>query len=472
MGNTHTAALLSLLSKSELTLLGKFLKSPFFTAKKHLFDLFLELRKNEQLTLQSPREVFAKVFDGQPFDSHKWNKTLSDLNSCIRDFLAVRQLSTDPHLRTQADMNAFFDRPDGRFFQHTASAELRRLPGDGIPETSDGWQLRFWALKLSFSHPFADPTKVANKLLGDLDDSIDLYYFISKLQVACNRASSAQVLSIENDQTIFQQLLKQTERLDRSGKSALLTLYRGLLNLFTTPGAQFEPFFALLQRQAPRLERSELEFVARFALNYCIHRYSAGKAEAFEWYRRVFGWADQQKVWVAAAGVEDFFINDGVMFAKSGDAKGFEAFLEKGKKTLPNKQRNNALALLQAYWHFYQAEFQDAAALLNRLGSRHPRHSLRYHSLNMRNMYEEWRRKQVEFDALEQVTRRFKDFLKRNALFSKSKRQSYLDLIWFVQKMMRYGEKRALSKKQLLTELEKKQPVAIDWIVIKINELP
>lgn len=472
MDNTHTAALLSLLDKSELTALGKFLKSPFFTAKKHLPLLFAELREAEKWVIQSPQDVFPKLFDGEAFDDHKWNKALSDLNGCIRDFLAVRQLDTNPQLRAQADVGAFFGRANKQAFQRATLAALRNSNDSGTYETADGWQLRFWTLKHSASYTLTDRMKSAGQLLDDMGESIDLYYFISKLQLACNRASSAQVLNLKSEQESFRQLLERTHELEQSGKSAMLALYRGLLYLLTMPEALFESFFTLLQHQGQRLKRSELESVVRLALNYCIHRYHTGTAEAFEWYRLLFDWADGQKTWTISANAEDYFLNDGTMFAKSRDAAGFAAFLENGKNALPKRQRKRAVTLLRAYWHFYQADFRATALLLHQLDSRHPRYSLRFHALNVRNTYEEWRRDQADSDDLGRALRSFKEFLHHNDLFSKSKRQSYSNLIWFIQKMTQYGQKRGLSKEQLQAELAKRQLAAPDWVAAKIGELP
>lgn len=472
MDNTHTAALLSLLDKSEVTALGKFLKSPFFTAKKHLSELFLKLREAEQWTLRSPEIIYTKLFDGEPFDDRKWNRTLSDLNDCIRDFLAVRQLLADPPLRAQADVSIFFKKTDKRAFRHAVDTALGNKTKKANFETADRWQLRFWTLKHAASYALADRMKSAGQLLDDMDESIDLYYFISKLQLACNRASSAQVLNLKSEQADFQQLLEQTQRLEQSGKSAMLTLYRALLHLLTAPEARFESFFALLQNHGTRLKRSELESVVRLALNYCIHRYHAGAAEAFEWYRQLFGWADGQKTWTISATTEDYFLNDGVMFAKSRDAAGFEAFLEKGKNALPKRQRKTAVTLLRAHWHFFQCEFRAAALLLHQLDSRHFRYTLRFHSLKVRNTYEEWRLEQVDFDELERALRSFREFLQHNGLLSQFKRQSYRNLIWFIHKMAQYGKKRALSKVQLQAELAKRQLAAPDWVAAKIGELP
>ncbi|HRI61790.1 MAG TPA: hypothetical protein PK228_18760, partial [Saprospiraceae bacterium] len=132
MDKTHTTALLDLLEKPELAALERFLKPP---VKEIAHRLFLELHEPEKRAAKSPQDVFAKVFNGEPFDGHKWNKALSDLNGCIRDFLAVQQLRIDPLLRAQADVSAFFKRTDERFFERTVVNTLKNLPGNDAGET-------------------------------------------------------------------------------------------------------------------------------------------------------------------------------------------------------------------------------------------------------------------------------------------------------------------------------------------------
>lgn len=471
MDKNHTNSLLKLLSKPEMTLLGKFLQSPFFTAKKFLYPLFSELRATDLQPAKSAGAAFTRVFPREPFDRHKWNKALSDLNACIEEFLIVRQVSDDPHLRIQAEVNALFGRHDAGLFQRKVSAILKNLTGKSVRETADSWQLRFWTLKRAASNPLADRTKASGEQLDDLENSLDLYYFISKLQLACNRASQAQVLQLKNDQEVFRQLLEHTKRLDPSGQSALLILYRALLHLLTVPDAPFGQFFALLQTEGPRLERGELESVVLFAFNYCIRCHRQGQAGAFGRYRQVFDWADTQAIWTATA-AEDLFLNTGVMFAKSQDSEGFEAFLKKGKSTLPAERHQDAVALLQAYRHFYQSDFDSAALALATVKTRHPRYTLLFHSLKVRNVYEQWLLEPADPGELEQALNSFEDFLQRKDLFAESLQQSYRLMIWFVRKMMQNGKKRALSKVQLKEELKKKQPAARDWLSARIDGLP
>lgn len=415
--------------------------------------------------------MFGQVFPEKPFERHIWNKALSDLNGCIADFLVVRQALTDPFVRLQANVNAYFTRTDKGLFKsamRTAKDALNAFEG----ETVESWHLRFWLLKRELSYPYTDRMRNPERAYSDLEQYLDHYYLISKLQLACNRAAGASFQRLKNDLPIYRQLLDQTQVFDPAGKSAMLRLYCELLLLLTVPDAQFKTFFSLVKKTGLKLERIELESVVRLTLNYCIRRNREGEPDAFTWYRQLFDWATKQQVW-AETTAEELFLNTGVMFAKSHDAAGFDTFLKKSKRMLRSERQEEAVALLQACWHFYQSEFDQAAKLLNtHVATRHPRFAWLFHSLQVRNCYEEFFRKQIDLSELERALSSFEGFLKRKVQFSDPMRQSYQTLVWFIRKMSQNGKKKSASKAKLFGALEQKQPAARDWLEAKIGELP
>lgn len=467
----QTITLLDLLNDSELADLGKFLQSRFITAKTFMYPLYLKVRKAMKLGTIRPKTIFTRIFPKKPFNNHKWLKALSDLNACIEEFLVVQEVRNNPGLRQQAAVNAYFRRNNETLFRRAIDAALKTLPGKSASESADGWQLRFRTMKLAYTYPLTNRMKAPDNLLEELDESIEYYYFISKLQLACNRVTHAQFRNVENGQAPFGQLLGQTEALDHAGKSPLLTLYRALLHLLISKDAPLDPFFTLLKKHRKNVERGELESVVRFAFNYCIRRYREGETRAFGWYQQLFAWADAQGMWSESV-VEEIFLNNGLLIAKSGEEDNFVAFLEKGKRALPPERRDDAVALLYAFRHFHRAEFEKAARLLNgQVDTRHPRYALLYHSLKVRNTYEELLLKNAGPDELERAIKSFKDFLQRDIL-AESLRKNYFNLLWFIRKMKQYDPKHGLSKTQLMEELKEKQPAVREWVIEKIGRLP
>ena len=483
MARIQTISLLNLLDKSEMTLLGKFLKSPFFTAKKFLYPLFLELRKamkkpeeelesgEESGLAVTPESIFVRVFPGEQFgDGHKWNKALSDLNAAIEQFLIVQHTLDDPGMRLRALVATLYTRNDETYFRRSADSLLNYLTDRACSETTEDWHLQFWTRKYAHSYPLSNQAKNPEDVLNDLEKKLDTYCFISKMQLACNRASAGYLLqtSIDSPQPFLEMNLPEPLE-----NSALAALYRAMYHLLTLPKADFESFFGLLKEQGSRVEREELESLIVFTLNYCSRCHRNGDPDAFGWYRRVYDWGDMEQVWTGNVKIEDTFLNHGFMFARSKDTEGFNAFLEKGQAALPKDRREIAVQLLRAYQLFYLDRFDETASQLIKVAdNRQPRYTLYYHSLKVRNNYEIWLIDRDKFEELEQSLANFEGFLLRNNYFSQSFRQAFRNQIWFIRKLMHYGEKRALSKDELLEALKQRPPAALDWITVKIGRLP
>lgn len=467
----YTLSLLGLLEKPDLTALGKFLESPFFTSKKFLYPLFSELRTGGNRAIERQENTFSRVFLNKPFDGHKWLKALSDLNGCIEDFLVIREVLQNRELRMQASVSALFGKDDEKIFRRSVEAALKTLPGNDVPETIEGWQLRFWILKRSFAYPHTNRLSPPGNLLDDLDESLELYYTISRLQLACNRASRARMLNHAQEAGSYKQLLDQTAALDKSGKSALVTLYRALLRVFVEPDISFVAFMELLRTQGPRLEHAELGYVVRFSFNYCIRRYREGEIQAMEWYRQIFEWANERNVWAEVA-TEESFLNNGQVLAKNHDEATFNTFVEKSSGILPVDRRNDVVTLLRASRSFHHNAFDEAEKLLSGLKMRDPRYALLFHALQVRTLYEQLTLGKSSPEQLEQSIERFEDFLQRRDIYSKTLRKHYRVFIWFVRKMTQVGTKRNVTKAYLRHHLSQKQPALKDWLVEKIDRLP
>lgn len=482
MAKTRTNSLLNLLDEAEQKALGKALLSPFFPAKKFLPSLYeQQLRRGEQSTEETQESMFDAVFPEKAFGNGRtWTKALSDLNVRILRFLAIRQTLDDPLLYRQAELTALAGREDEDFFQQRVEAALTML--EKAPESTDGWQLRFRVQQHATAYRLTNRIHEPETLLDELDKTLDCYHAICKLQLACNRASLAPLQKNQTDVEALRRLLDETEALDRSGQSALLSLYRAALRLLTDPAANLMRFARILHAHAPPVARAELQSILLLGFNYCIRRYRQGDVRALRWYRIGFYWADTHRIWTSPATHEAFFLNTAVLFAKIQDRKGFEDLLKYGAKAFPKQRRENAVSLLRAYWHNYAGEFHDAARLLPPGAQfRHPRYALLYHSLKVRNTYEEWlhqsRKVRNTFkewqlaessDKLARALVNFEAFLNRPNLFADSFCQSYRDLIWFIRQLA----KPKCSKKNLEKELKKRQPAMSDWVAAKIDGLP
>lgn len=494
MSNILTISLLDSLPKPELITLDKFLKSPFPPKKKFVYTLFLTLTEagcaaddtavgafglqQQPAAGQSQPQTddpaighFGRVFPNQPFVRHKWNKALSELNACIEDFIAIRRLQKDTNLYGQALSEALYEQDNESLFQRATNAMLTQKAGAARLEKTEDWQIRFRSRKQVITYHKANRLKLPDTTLEDLGEDLDIYYCLSKLQLACNQVMRGQYHKSGLPDQDIQTLLNWAKGIDPAGKSALLSLYRLLLPLLSGLNPDFAPFFTCLKAQGPRLFPRELETLVRFAFSYFIRHYRAGDTQAIPAALRLFDWYKQHGGWSSAV-AEEFFLNYGVLLAKTHQVKELNTFLELGNKSLPEERRAQAVFLLEACRDFHRSAFDQAADALHRVTTRHPRYAMLYHSIRVRNTYELLQRDLADLNQLHLCLQSFDEFLQRQKLFNASFCQSCRALTWFIRKITPRGPNRRINKSKLREEINRRQPAIRDWVEDVFNRLP
>lgn len=468
MRNTRTISLLELLTTSELTSLGKYLKSPFFTNKKHLYTLLSELRRLGRNAADKREACFERVFPGEPFNGHKWNKALSDLNDCIEDFLAVQHLKRDKALYQKALVDACYDRLYEPVMQRATYRVLNQFPGKDTPEQLDGWQLRFWGKKRALTHPLKNRIKLSQANLDELESDLDAFYLISKTQLACNRVSGSYLFNWTDE---MQQCLQWFYTLQKAGgmqKSRLLKIYTSLLGLLLEV-YDFSPFFSALKHNSEGVHPNELRDVVRLAFNYCIRQDRMGHSKALEWYYSLYNWSSEQSLW-SAPKAEELFLNLGVLISKVQKINAFQDLLDTNRYALPEKRQEQAEFLLWACWHFYAEDFAAAQLNLARVSTRHPRYALLRHSINVRNAFMLWKQGQMDYETLEGQLNSFNNFLEyKNNPFAESLAQPYRTLVSAIRRLTAMSTYQGESVERLRKEVLFKKSACVDWLEKVIN---
>lgn len=465
----RTISLLELLSKSDLAKFGKYLQSSFFTnKKKYLRLLFFELSNAKQAVEE---DLFAKIFPGKPFDKHKLEKALSELNKCIEDYLAIGRLHADDGLRRQALVGAYSARLNEPVLRQSVDAVLNKQPGEaGTPDLTDSWHLRFWSRKRKLTHPLTNRTNLDAATLDDMEQDLNIYYLISKTQLMCNRASGQKLYNWPFDRAAALQWLETVRTVASKSPSPLLKVYSDLLNLLLDAGAELPAFFSTLQQHAPKLHADELRDIVRMAFNACIQRQRQGDKEAYNWHLNIFNWSSQKGLW-AAPMAEELFLNIGILLVKADMRAEFNKHLNTGWEFVPARRQELAKDLLSACWEYARGRFSDAQGWLDKVNTRHPRYALLKHSVAVRNAYMLLLQDDNNHDVIESALNSFGDFLQRRKLFSESLLLSYKNLVWFIRQLIQTDPDRKVSKSRLLDELSIRQPASPEWVRAMLDKL-
>lgn len=469
----RTISLLEMLSGSELTRLGKYLKSPFFTNKKHLYSLFAELRRAGRSAAQNPAAHFAKVFSGKPFDEHKWNKALSDLNACIEDFFVVSHVKANQDSYRQALISASFEHLDEPALQRAVRTVFEDLTLPNTPEHVDRLHLRFWSRKQELTHPLTDRIKLGINALDELEQNLDIYYYVSKIQITCNRVAGIKIRNWTGDMNHIQKWLEGVRIKLSQYPSALLKVYCDLLGLQLDAQVGLSDFFSILQQHGPYLHPDELRDVIRIAFNECTYRQRNGDTKAFHWHLEMFKWSNAQGLW-DAPGAEEIYLNTGMLFARANMLTEFNRHLGAGQEILPTERKEEANTLLSAYWDFTRSDYAKTEVKLNKIITRHPRYVLLRHSIAVRNACMLFQQGAMNDDAVERVLITFNNFLRypKNP-FSKDVRQPYHNLIGFIRRIIQAAsDQKGVTKASLRQYIHMNPPAARDWVEAFMATLP
>jgi hypothetical protein len=182
------------------------------------------------------------------------------------------------------------------------------------------------------------------------------------------------------------------------------------------------------------------------------------------------------------------FINQAISIGLSGQLDAMKKFIDHPPELAYFKEQ--ALATVHAYYHFYLGEAQEAMTFLPKFENKRPlRYKQRYHSLKIRILY----RMAVEGTLPEnmdiyQALDSYEKYFNRDTLLNQEAKKPYDQLHYFIGKMLVIVEKKALYLKpsewgkfsvkvlapkvdQLRTELEKEPLLFAKWIEEQLNAL-
>lgn len=463
--------LLQSLSKSEITQLKKYLKSPIFTQKTHLLKLLNELLKTPQEALIVPEKLFKLTFGTTvKHNQHQLNKALSELNGHIEDLLALLHLNKNRVTYLLALLEDAHQREQSNIFNKCSQELLKQPTGDKYGERSTQWWTQFQTRKLRLTYPNQDRMKVDMTDFHQMEEDLDVHYLLNKIQLACNQISRDEILHATDKKNNYKDLLAQVEPLNAKNKSTLLQLYYELLKLFLGQ-TSLHTLFESLQKNVNHVHKPEIEIIIRFTFNYAIAQTRRGDTNALNLFLQIYDWASTENIWQQSIS-EDIFLNLGVLFAKTGDTTNFDKLLNAVNIPVHPMRQVDAIQLLRAYFYFYQKDYTKANRSLLTVNTRHLRYSLLRHSMVIRNTYMLFLQKSDNLQGVLDALTKCRDFFARQTKFSQKIKKSYLDLADCIELLSKAQLQPDFSLDALKKEVMKKTPAAAEWVKQMIEILP
>jgi hypothetical protein len=449
----------------------KFLQSPYFNQSKTLLQLFELLL--EQLELQREgfdREyIWSRMYGEQPYDDVNFRKACSDLLRQIEVFMAV-ELNRQDSARQAIDTLSFVVRHkiDSLYASslREARAQVERRPHRSAEYFHKHYEIeRLYHTMQDFDVRINDRSNIEA-----ISHHLDVFYWLEKLRLygtsISQRKTSNHVYRIDMSEEIVAYLGQFP--VDESPVLALF--YYAFLTIAEEDKVEYyQRFRALLDEAGSILPQKEaLEFYD-LALNYCTGKVNKGNRAFLQEYFDLFELGVNKGLFLVRGEMASWRLNNIIAAAlQLGKLDWAEAFIESVRPLLPAESQENTYTFNLARVYRYQRKFDRVLKLLQNVEYEDPGFNRISKTMLALTYYE-----LEEYEALDSFIESFRAYLIRNKAIPQQTRQSYLNLLKFVRRLMRVpaGDRAAVAKLRAEIEAKKSTTVNYDWLLEKLNEL-
>lgn len=467
MAENKVVQVLKLLSKKEIRLLDKYVRSPLFNQHADVICLFEYLRGvlHEGNGLLSNEAIFAHLFPGQVFEVQKLHHVNSYLLKLLQGFLAWLEWQEE-----EAEISLYLlralrkrrlDEPFIRIFESHETSQNKQ-PLRDARYYNHQYRSHFEMVK------YQSGRRSDDLHLQQLSDAQDIAYIIEKLYNACTMLSHQAVVRKEYDTGLLSRVLAYVEQsplLEVPGVALYYHAYQALSN----PGedTHFYHLKKLLHQYRGQFAVGELRDLYILAVNFCIRKINQGDKrflqEVFELYKSgldagVFLEEGQLSRWT--------YNNITVAGLKLKEFDWVENFIHDFAEKLPPNHREGSRNFNLAYYYFEKKDYQKAMPLLLQIDHDDVLHNL-FAKSTLAKMYYEL----SEIKALESLLQSLKTYIRRKKVLGYHK-TNYLNFIRYTGKLtsVNFFDKEAL--RHLRDMIVKERYVAEkEWLIQQVDNI-
>ena len=472
---------LSLLSKRELRLFRRFLKSPYFNNSKNVLELYNYLQKlypNFESPLLRKEIIHDKLFPGTQYNKKKIIDLMSDLTLLVNDFLINNHLKEDRQLRQKLLVKSYQKR---RGLDELHEGVANRLLSD--LERSKIKNLEYYNNVLNLSHDVYFHSIKTNRLSPTLRsievaiDNLDRFFVLAKLKYSLEIISRQRVLGKSYPILLLDEVIFIGAEFAKENK--LIKVYLDLIELHRFDENSFELFQDLKDRfinNRNDFDEDDKLHILLYLINYAISNQHNDdnafyKQELFQLYK--IGLADRILLQHETIS-ETAFINIVILASSLKEFNWCKEFIGTYSENIGKKSRENATLLGRAFLSFYMKNFEDAIVLLQRLIGDSILYKILARSLLLRCYFELSIEDKSYLKLFESYASSFEKFLTRNRSLSQNRLEGYIRYVRFTRKLLLYliDGKGKDQRNKLIDQFENNPSViARDWLREKIKTL-
>ncbi|MCB9283200.1 MAG: hypothetical protein H6563_03930 [Lewinellaceae bacterium] len=462
--------LLRTLSTRQISRLEEYLASPFFNKNEDLLAFFRFLKNYAPDFAHADLEkshLLKKGMAGKRTDAKRLAYWMSDLLKLTENFLTAEVLLDDDQLTNRTLLEIYYDRGLYKHYKAVLEKAERQLAEYPYRNT-EFYHLQFQLKQLQYAHS-DQSQRTFNPDLQEAANTLDVYYLVEKLRLACAMVNLVQLLNVDYDLSWTEEVLNALEK-SPDLQTPAIRVYLAMYQMLKHPEApaNYSKAKEALWAHSGQFDKTELAILSGALFNFCsrrINRYN----DPFFWkeYLEVGKFLLQKELILDDGRLSPWLYKNLVTAGlQLEDLEWTADFIQSYKDRLPESYQEPLYEYNLAHYYYHLQRYDEAQHTLLQVEFRDVFLALSTRSLLVKIFYET---DQIEllFSHLEA----FRVYMLRNKLLPASNRKQVQQFIDFTRKLARIDKPEA----EKLPELEAKLPDASEvlhreWLLEKIGE--
>lgn len=461
--------LLSSFSYVERLQFQKFLASPYFNEDASL-SLFLEAIQDniETATDIDYALLWSKAMPDRDLDMPSLRLKLSRLLKLAESFLVIHPLKIkglEYELRladilSQRKLIKHYNAAERRIKKQLSEIEKSKV-------SNPKFTLQYELLK--HKHIQQIDSRAGNNNLTAVHQSLDAFYILEKLKYYYEALNLGRIRNVDIDTGMSEIIIEEVKKSGYLEIPAVRIYYQAYLLLTQSDvKTHFNALQEVLKEEYLDLLFEEALSFYTLLQNICVQEINRGDSEylkkLLELYKdvtniKLFSKQDNMSPW--------FFKNAVTAGLLTGEYIWVENFIKEYSVLLPKEEIKNAYTFNMANLHYYKKEYEQTISILSEVKFGDVAYALGGRWLLIRAYYE-----LDEWYSLDSLLSSFRLYLMRNKLITSPKKKQYLNLIRYVQKLMRIAPNDKAKIIKLKDKLTSEENVPTKkWLLDKLEQM-
>ncbi|MFT5167522.1 MAG: hypothetical protein ACI8P3_002760 [Saprospiraceae bacterium] len=439
MKESKLIILLKSLSSVEFKLFYKFVKSPYYNVNNNLVNLYKLLSKyypdfeHSKLTYQA---IFTSLFPREGFDIQRLRVLFHRLTKLVESFLVAEQIRTDDFLNKKLLTRGLERMNTYDLFQKKTDELLQTL--EESPYRDVDYFRNKEQLNLQFyAHPATNKQENSTAYLTHAMESLDTYFVLSKIKLACAIGARTQTLSEKAEIKYLDMAMEKAK-----WSNLLIFIYVKIMELqngVEEDIATFNKIRALYVTNLDKIGQKDKRDILHLLLNFSTRLINKGESQFINYNLELYKIGlKYDSLLVNNEISEETFINIVSLGTMAKEFEWTKSFIEEYGNHLNDKIRFDAVLYSTAIWHFRKKEYWETIQLISNHIFTKPIQIILSKTILIRTYIELFLNDDSYYDLSIAHINTFEKYIRNNKVLSENGVEGYLNFCRFTKKIINF----------------------------------